>query len=211
MSEADRQRQRPGPSAKADQILRAATQVFMDQGYGAASMDTVARRAGVSKATVYAHFSSKEQLFAAIVRGECRHHARAMSAPDIAAAGVEEALYRIGENFLRFILTPRSLAIFRVVIAETPRFPELGRIFYESGPAIIAGELSAHLAGMARAGRLDVDDPARAAEQFFGMLRGNLRLRCLLGEPADVSDAGIERAVRAAVAAFLRAYAPTGA
>lgn len=193
---------------KAEKILLAATQVFMEQGYGATSMDAVARGAGVSKATVYAHFSSKEQLFAEIVRGECRRHAQAMAAPDIGACRVEEALYRIGLNFLTFVVKPRTLAIFRVVVAETPRFPELGQIFYESGPSIIAGELSALLAEMARAGRLAVEDPELAAEQFFGMLRGNLRLRCLLGVSPDVSTEAIEQAVRAGVTAFLRAYGP---
>lgn len=196
------------PSPKAEQILHAAARVFMEQGYGAASMDCVAREAGVSKATVYAHFSSKEQLFAAIVRGECRVHAQAMAAPDIGTCRVEEALYRIGRNYLSFVVTPRSLAIFRVVIAETPRFPELGRIFYESGPSIIVGELSEHLKEMARTGGLAVDDPELAAEQFFGMLRGNLRLRCLLGVASEVPATAIEQAVRAGVCTFLRAYAP---
>ncbi len=196
------------PNPKAEKILQAAAQVFMEHGYGAASMDTVAREAGVSKATVYAHFSSKEQLFGAIVRGECRRHARAMVTPDIDACRVEEVLYRVGANYLHFVVRPRSLAIFRVVIAETPRFPELGRIFYESGPSVIAEELGARLRALSSQNHLQIDDPEFAADQFFGLLRANLRLRCLLGVPADVSDEGIERAVRAAVGVFLRAYAP---
>lgn len=195
-------------SPKAEQILKAAAQVFMNQGYGSASMDLVAREAGVSKATVYAHFSSKQQLFAAIVRGECRRHARAMVTPDLSACRVEEVLYRVGANYLQFVVRPRSLAIFRVVIAETPRFPELGRIFYESGPSVITEELTTHLRAMAAQGCLAMEDPAFAAEQFFGLLRANLRLRCLLGVEANVSAESIERAVNAAVSVFLRAYAP---
>jgi len=194
-------------SPKAQQILHAAAEIFMEQGYGAASMDAIARAAGVSKATLYAHFSGKEELFAAIVGCECRRHTETLSAPDIDQSDVRATLTQIGRNFLDLLLSPRALAIYRIVVAEAPRFPELGRAYYASGPAVVLDRLAAYLHGVATRGLLAVPDPRRAAEQFVGMLRGPLHLRRLLGIAGEPPTDDIDRAVKSAVDVFLRAHA----
>ena len=108
--------------------------LFTSQGFGATSMDAIARTANVSKATLYAHFSGKEELFAAIVSHSCQAQSRMLSTPGAEDLELKEALTEIGHNFLSLILSPPAVAIFRVVVGETARFPIWGRIFFESGP-----------------------------------------------------------------------------
>src|SRR5580692_7727547 len=119
-------------SPKRRAILNAATDLFAARGYGAVSMDAIARAADVSKATLYAHFESKDRLFATIVQVACLEHIMpADELPDDATPDGEleddAALRAIGTRILRFFLRDRSLAIHRLVIAESVRFPELGR------------------------------------------------------------------------------------
>ncbi len=196
------------PSAKAEQVLQAAGRVFREQGYGSASMDAIARAAGVSKATLYAHFAGKDQLFAAIVGAECRRHSQTLTAPDIDRLDVREALGAIGRNFLELVLSAKARAIYRIVIAEAPRFPEVGRAFYASGPAVVLARLTDYLGAADARGTLSVEDPRLAAEQFIGMLMGPLHMRHLLGLTAEFGDRDPDQVVDAAVATFLAAYAP---
>ncbi len=188
-------------------ILNAATDLFAARGYGAVSMDAIARAADVSKATLYAHFESKDRLFATIVHVACLENMMpAEDLPDDRACGeasIEEMLRTIGGGILRFLLLDRSLAIHRLVIAESVRFPELGRAFHENGPVAGRTRLAAWMAS--RPG-LDVPDPDVAAEQFFALLRSGLYLRATLGLPPAPDDAAIEAVVTAAVGTFLRAY-----
>jgi TetR/AcrR family transcriptional regulator, mexJK operon transcriptional repressor len=192
-------------SPKRQSVLDAATALFMAHGYGAVSMDAVARAAGVSKATLYAYFSSKDQLFATIIREACQHTIDFTdflpgSDPDIRAT-----LTNFAGRMLRFLLEERALAIHRVVISESVRFPELGRAFYDNGPAVFRRVFSEWLAEHTNAGRLAVTDPAMAADQFIGLLRGGLYLRATLSLEVP-SEAEIDAVATAAVDTFLRAY-----
>jgi TetR/AcrR family transcriptional repressor of mexJK operon len=197
-------------SPKRQLVLDAAAALFMAQGYGAVSMDAIARAAGVSKATLYAHFSSKDQLFATIIGEACRQNiAMANFLPggehDLAAS-----LTAFAGRLLRFLLEERALAIHRVVISESVRFPELGRAFYDNGPGVFRRVFGDWLAIETMAGRLAVPDPRIAADQFIGLVRGGLYLRATLGLTPPPTDAEIDAAVTAAVATFLKAYAPPG-
>src|SRR5437899_3060065 len=101
----------------------------MAQGYGATSMDAIARKSGVSKATLYARFRDKQELFAAIISAACRRHAESLSGPEAASADMRGSLRRMGLDFLTLLLSPQAGAIYRIVIAEGSRFPKLGRVF----------------------------------------------------------------------------------
>lgn len=195
-------------SPKAEQVLDAAAGVFLEQGFGAASMDAIAQAAGVSKATVYAHFAGKDALFAAIIERACARHAALLAGSDGGDADVESVLRSVGSDFLGLLLTPQTLAIFRVVVAESARFPALGRIFFESGPRRVLGRLEGFLRSAADRGQLHVDDPHRAAEHFLGLLKGELHLKMVLGIAEEVSAQAFDATVEAAVSTFLRAYAP---
>jgi TetR/AcrR family transcriptional repressor of mexJK operon len=193
--------------------MDAATELFAARGYGAVSMDAIAREADVSKATLYAHFESKDSLFATIVKVACQENI----GPDGALTGndlpdwhtpdggfdLEAALRAIGGRILRFFLRDRTLAVHRLVISESVRFPELGRAFYENGPAAGRRILGAW---MARQPGLAVPEPEIAAEQFLGLIRSGLYLRATLGLAPEPDEAEIEAAVTASVRTFIRAY-----
>ena len=115
-------------------------------------------------------------------------------------------LRRFGVRMTRFLLEPRTQAIYRVVVAECVRFPELGAAFYENGPVHFLAFFSAWLGEQMRAGRLRDADPAVAAEHFIALIRGGIYVRASVGLPADDDDASIERHVAAAVDTFLRAF-----
>jgi AcrR family transcriptional regulator len=167
----------------------------------------VAREAGVSKATLYAHFTSKEQLFAEMIGVACRRHAEKLTLPHAGSEDIRLSLTRFGREVLGVILSPGGLAVYRVVIAEAPRFPELGRSFYGAGPGMLIDRLGAYFAEATAQGLLATPEPRVAAMQFLGMIRTELALRhqLCLGEPAP-SD--VERNIAAAVDVILRAYAP---
>jgi TetR/AcrR family transcriptional repressor of mexJK operon len=193
-------------SPKHQLVLDAAAALFMAHGYGAVSMDAVARAAGVSKATLYAHFSSKDQLFATIIGDACQQKIALGELLPAEATDIRAALLTFGGRLLRFFLEDRALAIHRVVIGESTRFPELGRAFYDNGPAALFRTFGTWLAEQTKAGRLAVADPIMAAEQFVGMLRTSLFLRASLGLTPP-TDAEIDATVEAAVTTILKAFA----
>lgn len=192
---------------KERQIVEAAHALFIEHGYGATSMDMIARHANVSKATLYAHAESKDNLFARMVSQTCQKQAEVLTQAAMGGATIGERLSQVGMSFLRFMLRPEILGIYRVVVAETARFPELGQAFYETGPRRMQGHLCSFLMTARDAGELQLDDPLDAARQFIGMVRGDLYFQLLLGLRSGFSEAEIAAVVDSAVRVFLAAYA----
>ena len=193
-------------SRKRLQVLEAAADLFMAQGYGATSMDALARTAGVSKATLYAHFASKDVLFATIVGEACRANTIAEENFPADVSDIKAALTGIGLRVLRFLLLPRTLAIFRMVVAEAARFPELGAAFMNNGPQAFRDRFRDWVVQQEAAGHLRAPDPRVASEQFMALLRASLFMRATLALPPAPTDADIEATVQAAVTTFLRAF-----
>jgi TetR/AcrR family transcriptional repressor of mexJK operon len=188
-------------------ILEAAARLFMAEGYGATSMDRVARAAGVSKATLYAHFRAKEQLFTTIVAEECARHGAA-EPHVLAPAALPEALRGMGHAYLTLLFSDNAIALYRVVMAEAHRFPELGRAFFEAGPRSIFARFATWAQARQAEGALLPESPAETmTEHFFALLRTTLFLRRLMGLPPAPDSALIGRVVDSAVHVFMRAYA----
>lgn len=196
---------RPRP-AKIKAITEAATAAFLADGYEGASLDHIAARAGVSKQTIYNHFADKESLFRAICADLTTDLMTSLRPEPGLQANPSATLRRLGQAYLDLALRPSSLALHRLIIGETARFPELGRAIYRTGPARVVAELADYLDQQTKAERLHVADPQAAAEQFLGMLLGHHQLRALLGV-AVTDRAAAARRVDSAVEAFLRAYA----
>jgi TetR/AcrR family transcriptional regulator, mexJK operon transcriptional repressor len=194
------------PGAKAESILAAAQRTFLANGFGAASMDAIAREAGASKATVYAYFASKEELFGAVVARESERYAQEFSSLALDPGDVTASLQAIAERFLHLLLSPEVLGINRIIVGEVTRFPALAEVFWRAGPERTRIQTEGFLLRAAEVGALRVPDPRLAAEQFASLVRGELHLRALLGliEPAD--SAAISAAASRAVATFLRAF-----
>jgi TetR/AcrR family transcriptional repressor of mexJK operon len=161
----------------------------------------------VSKATLYAHFSSKDRLFATIIGEAFQQSLPPDELLPADATDVRSALLAFGGRALRFFLEERALAIHRVVIAESVRFPELGRAFYDSGPVEVHRLFCRWLLEQSEAGRLSLGDPAVASDQFISLLKTRIYLRASLGLTPP-TDAEVDQVVTTAVDTFLRAYAP---
>ena len=190
---------------KQSQILRGAATVFSQDGYEGASMSRIAAYAGVSKGTLYNYFDGKAELFAAWVARECedlRHAFDTQDPDDAPSAG----LRAIGLRMLRMMLSDAGLTIFRVTVAEASKFPELARAYYDTGPRMAIGFLSAWLSRQAVAGRLEVADPVFAAEQFFALCQTRVAMLRRLGLAASVDEALMETVVDASVLMFLNTY-----
>lgn len=189
-------------------IQEAGTTVFLRLGYGSASMDLIASEAKVSKQTIYNHFHSKEELFKAIITDMTATLMAPLSMQEAGDAAPERLLRSLARDFLTLMLQPSSLALYRLIVAESGRFPELGPELYAAGPGQLLGVLADYLAWQTKNGRLAVAEPERAAEQFVGMLSGRVQLRALLGVCENPDDAELERRVDDAVSSFLRLYMP---
>jgi AcrR family transcriptional regulator len=122
-------------SAKRRQIMDGAREMFLSHGFDAASMGEIARKAGVSKGTLYVYFDSKEQLFEAIAHEVCGAQAETVFSLDPADHDVEAVLTRLGRGFVKFLCRPGAMSPLRTVISISERMPEIGRKHYESGPA----------------------------------------------------------------------------
>jgi len=197
------------PQGKIGLILTAARELFLGNGYGNTSMDAVAKHAGVSKSTLYAHFENKEQLFGAVVgTARQRLHDALTSVSTTDDRNIERMLCQIGTQFMRYVTEPTSLTIFRVVIGEIHKFPELGREMYQSGNIVILRMVADFFRQWTDAGLLSVDDTMLAARQFLTLCKADLQFRCLMDLDQPATETDIKRNVEAAVAVFLAYYGP---
>jgi AcrR family transcriptional regulator len=191
---------------KAALILRGARRAFLAGGFGAVSMDAIAREAGVSKATVYAHFGSKEDLFGAVVADVAEERFGGFSALELDPHDVEASLNTIARRFLDLVLSPEAVAVNRIIIGEATRFPALGDVFWQAGPERNRQQIEGFLRRAVEAGSLKIDDVRLAAEQFSSLVRGEIHLRHLFGLDMPRNSAALRAAATNAVATFLRAF-----
>jgi len=192
-------------SAKRRQIMEGARQVFLSAGFDGASMNDIARAAGVSKGTLYAYFDSKDDLFRAIIRGEFAQAAERICA--FRREGDARAMLSdFGVRLIGRMSEPETLALSRVVVAAVEKFPKIGRAFYEAGPLYGATRLAEELENLERSGALKVPDPERAAWQFVDLCQSYVYKRLLFGVVDSLTPEEIEASVEAGVEVFLKAY-----
>jgi AcrR family transcriptional regulator len=193
-------------SAKRRQILDGARAVFLSQGFDAASMGEIAKAAGVSKGTLYVYFESKEDLFEAIVHQQCEVQAETLFDLNADGEDVEAVLTRLGIGFIGFLCSPEKASALRTVIAIADRMPEIGKKFYETGPACGIALLAAYLARKVDAGVLVIDDCEIAAAQFLDMCQATVFKPVLFNFGPPPSPERTEHVVKMAVRTFLAAY-----
>ena len=191
---------------KTQAILDAAGQVFGERGL-AASMEEIARRAKVSKQTIYNHYGSKQELIRAIVDRRVLEITAPLMAPG-SAEHPEATLATFARFMLSAVMQPRGGAMLRMTVESAAEQPDLARAFFEAGPATSRRRLADFLAMETQAGRLSVDDPVLAAEFFASMVIGAHQLAHLLGVGKYYDEGQIDRVAREATRRFLRAYAP---
>lgn len=189
-------------------ILSAGREVFLEQGYRAASMDLVAATAGVSKTTIYSKFGSKQDLLAAIVDDVAEQIIAMEIVVPETARSTREALTELAVNYAKVLYDPDLLPLVRFAIGEGLQHG-VGRTYYEAGPAKARAGLSALFAAMARDGELRITDPDLAADQFVALLQPE-RFFALLDDDLRPDPGRIERVARAGVEMFLAHYGPGG-
>jgi TetR/AcrR family transcriptional repressor of mexJK operon len=197
---------RPKDLAKREAILEAAKALFLSLGYANTSMDAVAAAAGVSKLTVYSHFTDKQTLFGSAVMATCQTQLPELifELPD--GVPLDQVLLNIARGFQALISSDESVKLSRLIIALGSQDPGFGQFFYEAGPKRVLGEMEALLRSVAERGLLQIDNPLRAAEHFFCLIKGAPDYRLLLGCAPALSVDEAEVHVREVVGLFMRAY-----
>jgi len=191
---------------KFEQVLEGAREVFLRDGFEGASVDEIARTAGVSKATLYSYFPDKRLLFSEVARIECNRQAEEALEVIGTGAPIEAVLHEAASRIVRFFLSDFGQQVFRICVSESYRFPELGRRFYASGPAMMRERMRSVLTPYVDGGVLRIDDMDLAANQFGELCKSDLFVRSLCGVCDEVGEADIERVVTGAVEMFLARY-----
>lgn len=191
---------------KFDQVLEGARDVFMKVGFEGASVDEIAKAAKVSKATLYSYFPDKRLLFMEVAKVECRRQAdTALETMDMQAPAAD-VLHDIAVHMVGFFTSDFGQRIFRICVGEADRFPEIGREFYESGPALARDRIADYLRCAHEQGQLDIVDFEFAAEQFAELCKTNLFPRMVFCVNDTFTPAEIERVVNGAVEMFIARY-----
>ncbi len=200
---------RPDRDARREAILDVAAEVFLEEGFDAASMSTIAARVGGSKSTLYNYFKSKEEIFQAHVERYCGWlGAEMFQLLDEEVDDVRAALTRLGRRYVTNVMSDRNMRHFRLIATASERSPDLGRTFYEVGPLRGARLLGGFLARMQLEGRIQVQDPIAAAHLFIGLCQNRMlkaRLVNYIGEPTPEE---VDAEVAIAVGAFMGAFGP---
>jgi len=191
---------------KYDQVIGGARAVFLRDGFERASVDDIARAAGVSKATLYSYFPDKRLLFLEIAKAECRRLTDEAEALISDSAPVAEVLRIAAERIAGFMMSEFGARMFRVAVAESENFPAMAQDFYRSGPLMVRARLAHYLRCAIARGELVIEDVELAAEQFAQLCKADIQDRILFGGTAACTPDDRGRIVEGAVAMFLARY-----
>ena len=199
---------RAAPDDKATAVLTGARSVFLLHGFAAATTDMIQQAAGVSKATVYARYATKEALFNAVIEAECERFLGTVRTTVIPSSRLPDVLAALAQAYLRIVLSPEALALYRVVVGEAPRFPALARQFYLLGPHGFNVIVERHLDQAAANGEVDFSSIGleMAAIHFVNLVRGEAQMQGLTHPGSVPSQAQCDHWAAAAVTTFVRAF-----
>ncbi|MFD4374041.1 TetR/AcrR family transcriptional regulator [Streptomyces sp. NPDC058486] len=200
-------------SRKRQAIIDAALTEFLAEGYSAASMDAITARSGVSKATIYKHFGSKERLFLAVIGGvlpKTYADLEPTNSTIAAAPDLRSALVKLTTDWARILLRPDIMSLRRLVIGEIDRFPQLGQLWYRVSYDMNNGPLIEAFTELDARGDLDVPDPRLAVQQLVAATVGVPQLVRTFSPEAEIGEDELERVISSGVDLFLARYA-TGA
>ena len=185
-------------------IILAARRSFLDDGYAATSMSSLLKTLGGSKATLWGYFRSKEELFAAVIEHVTLAFREQVEGELLSAGELEPTLVAFCRSFMEKMANPDAVATWRLVVAESGRFPEVGKIFYERAAGHVERAIAAYLAEQVRAGHLRNEDPDMMAQLLISMCatQQNKLLWGIL--PTDAGEIDVNAAQFAAY--FLRLF-----
>ena len=196
---------------KTEEILVAAEELFLRSGFGDTSMQAVATRAGVAKATVYGNFPNKEELFAAVTKRRAECNKLDIDHIDLDANDTRETLVELAVAFLRDIYSREQVELFQTVVADARRFPRLGRLMLEGPFVETHGKISDYFARLFEKGELRLSDPRMAVEYFLGIVKAEKHVKLLFSQEVDISAKSIRQVAVGAVDVFLNGARPAAA
>jgi len=192
--------------AKTEAILDAAVEVIGERGLSA-PMEEIARRAGVSKQTVYNHYGSKAELMRALMNRRVEAITASLREPG-AIDNPTETLEAYARSVLETVITSKSYSMMRVIMLGSGEMPDVANEVFEAGPLSARRQLAEFLKTETELGRMKVENFDQAAEFFSGMVMGHSQLRSLLRLPSDKTPDEYGRLAREAAVRFMKAYAP---
>jgi AcrR family transcriptional regulator len=200
-----RRRGRPANEALSQTIIDAASELFVELGFQATTLDKVAQRAKISKLSIYRHFENKEALFSAAIAAGCHQ----LFAPQVLLEGVdgsvEDQLTAVGSSLLRTLLRSDVRSVEAMVMADKTSQNSLSKLHFEAGPAHVIAQIEALLRQLHAKALLNVPDPLRSARLFAALFKGSDLLMIARFDQARAEDE-IESYCRSAVAMFIAAH-----
>ncbi len=193
---------RPRGEIRRAQILDAALIVFLEHGYERATIDLVVQRASASKATIYSFFGGKEGLFEALVGESAERILAGFPDLDGGIIDVRAALKNIAQRYLEVVMAPDAVALWRLIVAEGPRFPGLAKDVYRVSNERLVARLAQALRNWSARKRIRPLDADHVARQFLAVVRGDLHILALSGLLPDDLETAIHKNVQEAVKTF---------
>jgi AcrR family transcriptional regulator len=188
---------------KQSRILEVATELFLERGYDAVSLDDILEHVGGSKTTLYSYYGGKEGLFSAIVHDSCRRKLGPLLELKVATLDPRRGLCAIGQSFVSLVSNLHGQALYRMMIAEAARFPQLASEFYASGPEATIRLVKRNLENWQKSGLLRSGNSEMMATQFIGIMLGNFTTKAMLGLAVGLSEQEIHDWVERGVTLFL--------
>ena len=189
-----------------DRLLKAATQVFMEKGYDAASMGEIAARAHASKETFYRHFPTKDELFRAVVICRAERVAQGLGTALLAHEPPEKALAAFGELVISQMVSSDSVTFHRVLGMARERFPDLLQLYRATGPYRVRDAVALYLKQQTKEGRLRYMNAEVAARQFFDLVASEMIISANISGKTNPSKAAIRKRVKEGLDCFLNGY-----
>lgn len=191
---------------KYDQVLDGARRVFVRDGFDGASVDDIAREAGVSKATLYSYFPDKRLLFTEICSTECRRQTEEAEAAMDYDVPIEALLTFAAERIAGFLMSDFGRNMFRLIVAEGNRFPDIAQQFYRNGPGLIHDRLVHHMKHLTAMGKLRIEDFDLAADQFAQLCKAHIHEKLIFGLADTIRREDVQKSIKGAVEMFLTRY-----
>ncbi|ENL6903555.1 TetR/AcrR family transcriptional regulator [Enterobacter ludwigii] len=203
-------RGRPVNEALGQTIVEAASELFVELGFQATTLDKVAQRAKISKLSIYRHFENKEALFSAAIVAGCHQLFAPQSLLEGVDGSVEDQLMAVGSLLLRTLLRPDVSSVEAMVMADKTNQKSLSKLHYEAGPAHVIAQIEALLRQLHQKALLNVPDPLQSARLFAALFKGSDLLIIARFDVARAEDDNeIESYCRSAVAMFIAAHGGT--
>ncbi len=199
-------RGRPRSHAKNEAIRDAAINLFLEKGFDGTSMDEIARSAGVSKQTVYSHFSSKEQLFTSAIQTKIQEYVPSVALASIENHTLEADMLAVSRAMYDLLVSEEGIKVFRLLNSAAPQGPKLAQLFWDAGPEEMLLRICVFLESWVKKGALKIDNTETAATHLISLLKGQHHFQSAIGLISEISEQESQAHVEDVVKIFLKLY-----